>query len=77
MEMNYKCWKISEAIDTAEQKVLRIGEDTYTLQDATGKEIRLGTDQLCKWYVERKYKTQQCGGSLERPIYRPIYPYAR
>lgn len=69
MEMNYKCWKIADAIDTTEQKTLRIGEDTYTLLSVTGKEIRVGTDRLCKWYVERKYKTQQCGGGLERPIY--------
>ena len=69
MEGNYKCWKMAEASDDCGQKVLRVNEDAYTLQDATGKEIRLGTDRVSKWYVERKYKTQQCGGGLERPIY--------
>ena len=69
MENNYRCWKLAQDSDAGEQKILRIDEDTYTLRSATGKEIRLGTDRLCKWYVERKYKTQQCGGGLERPIY--------
>ena len=69
MENIYKCWKLAQDGDAGEQKILRVGEDTYTLRSATGQEIRLGTDCLCKWYVERKYKTQQCGGGLERPIY--------
>lgn len=69
MENNYRCWKLVQDGDAGEQKILRIDEDTYALRSATGEEIRLGTDRLCKWYVERKYKTQQSGGGLERPIY--------
>ena len=69
MENIYKCWKLAQDGDAGEQKILRVGQDTYTLRSATGQEIQLGTDCLCKWYVERKYKTQQCGGGLERPIY--------
>ena len=69
MEKTYQCWKETDVSDGSRQKTLHIGEDTYTLQEATGKEIRLGTDRLCKWYVERKYKTQQCGGGWERPNY--------
>ena len=69
MENNDRCWKLAQDGDAGEQKILRVGEDTYTLHSATGQEIRLGTDRLCKWYVDRKYKTQQCGGGLERPIY--------
>ena len=69
MENNHRCWKSAQDGYAGEQKILRIGEDTYTLQDTTGKEIKMGTDRLSKWYVERKYKTQQCGGGLERPLY--------
>ena len=55
MENNYRCWKLAQDDDAGDLKILRIGEDTYTLQDATGKQIRVGTDRLCKWDVERKY----------------------
>lgn len=61
MESKYICWQIAQVSDDCEQKTLPIGEDTYTLQDAAGKQIRLGTDCLGKWYVERKYKTQVAG----------------
>ena len=69
MENNYRCWKLTQSGDAGEQKVLRIGEDTYTPQDAAVEEVAAGTRCLGRWYVERKYKTQQCGGGLERPIY--------
>lgn len=61
MEKEYKCWKISPNSDPGEEKVLRVGEDTYTLQDAAGKEIRIGTGCISAWYVERKYKVQVAG----------------
>ena len=61
MEKEYKCWKIAPNSDPGEEKVLRVGEDTYTLQDAAGKEIRIGTGCISTWYVERKYKVQVAG----------------
>lgn len=61
MADNYRCWKLAQACDDNEQKVLCIGDKIYTLQDVTGKEIRLGTDCLCKWFMDRKYKTQVAG----------------
>ena len=60
MENEYKCWKKAET-DNNGEKSLQVGEDTYTLQDATGKEIQLGLDCRNKWYVERKYKVQVAG----------------
>lgn len=61
MENDYKCWKIAPDSDPGEEKTLRVGEDTYTLQDAAGEEIRIGTGCISTWYVERKYKVQVAG----------------
>ena len=61
MESNFKCWKIDDGSESAEQKVLRIAEETYALQDATEEEVGIGTRCLDCWYVERKYKTQVAG----------------
>lgn len=69
MANEYKCWQLAQEGDPGAQTVLRIAEEAYTQQEATGLQIRLGTDRLSKWCMERKYKTQQCGGDLVRPIY--------
>ena len=61
MEGNFKCWKISNGNESAEQKILRIDADTYTVQDADAEEIGNGTYCIEKLYVERKYKTQVAG----------------
>lgn len=61
MEGNYRCWKAAQADAGSEQKVLRLGEESFTLQDATEEQIRQGAERLCNWYLERKYKTQVAG----------------
>lgn len=61
MQNDFKCWKISEALSTDEQNIIKIGKTDYSPQYADACEIKAGTRCLEKVYVERKYKTQVAG----------------
>ena len=69
MKSNLKCWRVTDSSVVAEQKIIRIAEVTYTLQDASEEEIAIGTRCLNSWYLERKYKTQVCEPSRSTPYY--------
>ena len=61
MKSNFKCWKITDGSDVADQKVLMIDKESYALLPATEEEVTAGKLCLDRWYVERKYKTQTAG----------------
>ena len=63
---NLKCLKRANEGDN---EAMRIGENLYTLLDATEDEVEAGTLCLNKWYVERKYKTQVCEPGRSSPYY--------
>ena len=64
---NFKCLK--QGNEGVTDKAVSIGENLYTLQEATEAEAEVGALCLSQWYVERKYKTQVCEPGRSQPYY--------